>query len=139
MQQGIFESLTGCFLDGTPLESIGYSERRVYSVMDHLSRMFNTRVGSISYLPDYGLPDISEVYRTLPDGLENLRDAIRCTVEKYEPRLVNVRVQYQEPESGRQRIVFIINGQIKGGGQVRFQTTFTGTGNSSVSPFRKKE
>jgi len=144
MQQGLFESLTGQFLDKTPVDQPAPRERRVHSVMDHLNRIFNTREGSITHLKDYGLPDISEVYRKMPDGLDELRKAIERTVEKFEPRLKRVKVVRKEREktaagAAEFKLEFILSGELREGGLVRFQTTFTSTGNSTISPWKKIE
>lgn len=139
MNQGLFESLTGHFLDGTPVESGTPKAKRMHSVMDHLNRLFNTRRGSIPHLKGYGLPDISEVYRRMPDGIDELKMAIRNAVEMYEPRLRRVKVVRRESEATDFKLVFILSGELQGGGLVRFQTTFTSTGNSSIAPWRKPE
>ena len=137
MNQGLFESLSGSFADGASVDSVPAASRRMRSIMDHLNRMFNTRAGSLAHLPEYGLPDISEIYRRLPDGMTELRDAIRLTVEKYEPRLRRVKVVEREREKGDIRLSYLITAEFAEGGAVRFQTTFTGTGNSSVSPWKR--
>jgi type VI secretion system protein len=139
MNQGLFESLTGHFLDGTPVESIPAKSRRVLSIMDHLNRMFNTREGSLSHLKGYGLPDISEIYRKMPHGVDELKGAIRKTVETYEPRLKNVKVVQKETEPREFKLIFILSGELQEGGLVRFQTTFTSMGNSSIAPWKKSD
>ena len=139
MQQGLFESLTGTFLDGTPVESVPQKQRRVVSIMDHLNRMFNTRCGTLSHMSDYGLPDVSDVYRRLPEGLDELQAAIKQTVERYEPRLKKVKVVQRGDETLANRLVFVVSAELAEGGQVRFQTTFTSLGNSTISPWRKSE
>ena len=66
MKQALFENLTGHYLDGTPVEAVPATNRGIMSIMDHLNRLFNTREGSLPHLKDYGLPDISEIYRKMP-------------------------------------------------------------------------
>lgn len=139
MNQGLFESLTGRFLGEIPIDSVPVKSRRILSIMDHLNRMFNTREGSLPHLKDYGLPDISEIYRKMPHGMQELQDAIKRAVERYEPRMVNVKVSPRDSEGDKFKLVFIISGEMKGGGVVRFQTTFTSMGNSSISPWKKPE
>jgi type VI secretion system protein len=139
MNQGLYESLTGRFFDGTPVDAVPAKSRRVRSIMDHLNRLFNTREGSLSHLKDYGLPDISEVYRRMPEGREELREAVRRAVERYEPRLKRVRVVQRESDSGQFKLVFILSGELKEGGVVRFQTTFTSMGSTSIAPWKKPE
>jgi type VI secretion system protein len=139
MQQGLFESLTGHFLDKTKIEDIPVKNRRIISLMDHLNRMFNIREGSITHLKDYGLPDISEIYRKMPGGIQELQEAIKRSIEKYEPRIQRVKVSPREGEFDKFKLIFIISGELKGGGTVRFQTTFTSMGNSSIAPWKKPE
>jgi type VI secretion system protein len=140
MKQALFENLTGHFLDGTPVDSVPVNTRGIMSIMDHLNRLFNTREGSLPHLKDYGLPDISEIYRKMPHGIEELQKAIKRTVEKYEPRLVKVKVTPRETDPTDFRLVFILSGELaEGGGLVRFQTTFTSLGNSSIAPWKKTE
>jgi type VI secretion system protein len=140
MKQALFENLTGHFLDGTPIDGVPLKNRGITSIMDHLNRLFNTREGSLPHLKDYGLPDISEIYRKMPHGIEELQKAIKRTVEKYEPRLRKVKVTPRETDPKDFRLVFILSGELtEGGGLVRFQTTFTSMGNSSIAPWKKPE
>jgi type VI secretion system protein len=139
MNQGIFESLTGFFLDGTPIDSIAPQSRRVVSIMDHLNRIFNTREGSLPHLKDYGLPDISEIYRKMPHGIEELKNAIKRTVDAHEPRLKKIKVIQRETDAKEFRLVFILSGELREGGLVRFQTTFSSHGPTSIAPWKKQE
>jgi type VI secretion system protein len=139
MNQGLFESITGHFLDQTPIESVSIPNRRVISIMDHLNRLFNTREGSLPHLKDYGLPDISEIYRKMPHGIEELQKAIKKTIEKYEPRLQKIKVIPKDSDPKEFRLVFILTGELREGGLVRFQTTFTSMGSSSIAPWKKTE
>lgn len=139
MNQALFESITGMFLDGTSIEDVPPSQRLLYSVMDHLNRMFNTRKGSIPHLKDYGLPDISEIYRKMPEGLGELEAAIKRTVELYEPRMRNIKIIRRETDNQVSRLVYLISGEIVRGGLVRFQTTFISTGFSKISPWKKPQ
>jgi type VI secretion system protein len=140
MNQGLFESLTGKFLDGTPVDSVPQSQRRIVSIMDHLSCMFNTRQGSVAHLKDYGLPDICDIYRRMPEAIEELRAAVKSAVERYEPRLANVRVVRRETAAKETKLEFILSGELKdGGGLVRFQTLFTSFGRSSIAPWKRVE
>jgi len=140
MNQGLFESLTGTFADGTPVDNAGSPrQKRIHSIMDNLNRLFNTRQGMLPHLPTYGLPDISEVYRKMPHGIEELKNAIQKTVSTYEPRLKRVKVELGDTDKKRFKIIFILSGEMENGGKVHFQTTFTSTGNSSISPWKKPE
>lgn len=97
MNQDLFETLTGTFLDGTPIDAVPPGERIIWSIRDNLTRIFSSRAGLLPHLPDYGLPDITEIYRQMPYAIPKLKEAIEATIAEYEPRLKNVRVTYIEP------------------------------------------
>ena len=126
MQVGLFEALNGRFEDGTPLEAVSEDQHRLLSVIDNLNRLFNHRQKAIGHLPEYGLPDLTEIYRDNPETIEFLRNAIKEAVERYEPRLQRVRVVRQAAEDTPEgRLVFLLSGQLVGGHRVHFQTTFS--------------
>lgn len=137
MNQGLFESLTGRFYDGTPVESVPRAERRIVSIKDNLTRIFNTREGILPHLKDHGLPDISEIYRTMPHGVERLQEAIVSTVGACEPRLKNVKVFFREPDAQSFTISFSVSGEVAGYGRVAFQTTFFTNGRSAIASWKK--
>ena len=140
MITGLLDVLLGQFLDGRRLEEGDPAQNRLSSIVDNLTRLFNTRRGSIAHLPDYGLPDISQVYRDLPYSMDGLRTAIREVVEHYEPRLRKVRVETQEKDSDEEfdmRVSFIVTAELLKGQRVQFQTTFTSNDLAEVRPWRR--
>jgi type VI secretion system protein len=68
------------------------NQRLTNSILWHLSQLLNTRQGTLQHLPDYGLPDICEIYRRLPQSVNDLLQEIVTTIEKYEPRIKYTRV-----------------------------------------------
>lgn len=109
------------------------------AILDHLDILLNTRQGSVGHLPDFGLPDISEVFQSFPQSIEMLRQAIQATVNKYEPRLSSVQVRLIEhPHDSNERTfraTFQLIGTIEEEDRktrVRFNTTICETGQASV-------
>lgn len=140
MDAGLIDLLLGHFLDGQAVEDGDPARNRLSSIVDNLSRLFNTRRGSIAHLPEFGLPDISQVYRDLPYSIEGLRAAIRSVVEQYEPRLHRVRVEMLEKDKDEEhdmRVSFIVTGELSKGQRVQFQTTFTSNDLAEVRPWHK--
>ena len=142
MNQGLFESLAGRFNDGTPVEAVPLAERRIVSIKDNLTRIFNTREGLLPHLKCCGLPDITEIYRSMPHGLRRLEEAIAAALEKNEPRLHNVTVQRQadagQADAGQAfTLAFAISGEVPGCGIVTFQTTFLTNGQSAIGSWKK--
>ena len=67
-------------------------DQLLFDVQRHLTQLLNTRQGSLSYLPDYGLPDLQEIYQTLPRSIGRLIQAIERVICKYEPRIKKITV-----------------------------------------------
>jgi type VI secretion system protein len=138
MEAGLIDVLIGRFLDGQPVVDEDSRQHRILSIIDNLTRLFNTRRGSLDHMPDYGLPDITQVYRDLPYSIDGLRAAIKDVVERYEPRLRRVRVEKHEKEGDfDMRVSFIVSGELMKGQKVQFQTTFTSNELAEVLPWRK--
>lgn len=67
-----------------------YQEPSFDSIRTHLARLLNTRQGSLSHMPDYGIPDVTELYQGLPYTTNTIIENIRKVITKYEPRLQNL-------------------------------------------------
>jgi type VI secretion system protein len=70
----------------------------ISSILEHLGKMLNTRRGNAPVAPEYGIPDIVDLVHSFPESIRLMEQAIRSTIEKYEPRLTNVRVKHLLPE-----------------------------------------
>jgi type VI secretion system protein len=134
MEASIFDVLTGGFVEDRPLASVSEERHRFLSVMSNLNRLFNTRQGSVKHLPDYGLPDISSVYREAPRSIDELRRSIKDVVRKYEPRLRRVHVEHQDTDEFDMRLVFLLTAELDDGRRVQFQTTFESHDPARVRP-----
>jgi type VI secretion system protein len=134
MPAGLFDVLVGHFADETPVEGATPAELQARSVVDHLGYLFNTRRGSLPHLPEYGLPDVAEVYRDMPDSVEPLQNAIREVVERYEPRLRRVRVEPGRHDKDAMRLVFTVIAQTSDGEDLRLETTFSSTDPAEIQP-----
>lgn len=107
----------------------------VESVLADVSRLYNTRQGSVPISDRYGLPDISNLLVTLtPPDLERIRDAIEQTTGEFEPRLQDVQVTLPAEEAlGVLR--FMVQGNLlyeKTSLPVRFQVDIEGDGRVSI-------
>jgi type VI secretion system protein len=107
----------------------------VASILEHLGKMLNTRRGNVPVAPDYGIPDLADMVHSFPDAIRIMEQAIRTTIEKYEPRLSNVRVRY----SGSEDDVFSLHYEVTAvlaasgtGGAVSFDTRVASNGEVSV-------
>jgi type VI secretion system protein len=134
MNAGLFDVLSGSFADGRRLEAVPADEHRLTSIITHLNHLLSTRRGTLAHLPEYGLPDISEIYRDMPDSIVDLQRAIKHTVEHFEPRLRRVRVTYHETDRLNMRLVFLLGGELANRQRVEFQTIFSSHELVSVKP-----
>lgn len=140
VEAGLIDVLVGHFLSGQAVADEAPQQHRLLSIIDNLTRLFNTRRGSLGHIPDYGLPDITQVYRDLPYSIDGLRAAIKDVVERFEPRLRRVRVEKQEKDKDEEydmRVSFIVTAELLKGQKVQFQTTFTSNDLAEVKPWRK--
>lgn len=100
------------------------------SVADHLAKMLSTRAGSVQTLPDYGLPDLNDLSMSLYDVLQQSRTHIERFVERYEPRLFEVRVISLPRTHDPLNLSFIIEGLIEVKG-IKKEVSFTASLNGS--------
>ena len=87
MHTTLFEKF--CSPSSFPKE-ITDEQKMIQSIQRNLNFLLNTRQGSLQHLPDYGLPDLGEIYRGLPCSVDNFLTTLIKTVRKYEPRLSDV-------------------------------------------------
>ncbi len=94
------------------------------SVHSHLTRLLNTRRGSLQHMPDYGLPDMTEIYQSLPYSVHQLVRAIHETISKYESRLSQIKVHYLPDQSQDGVIHIAVEGRVSQGQKISFATYF---------------
>lgn len=128
---GLFERITGHFADGSAVNDFTAEDQTFLSVRDNIERILNSRRGSLAHLPDFGLDDLSEIYRHLPSSTHRLRNAIELTLLKYEPRLKGVEIEVQTPEPGI-TVSFTMKCHLHKEGLVRFDTVFTPDGKTRL-------
>jgi type VI secretion system protein len=136
MDVGLLEGVMGRFpLSGDAVPDHG---GRVQSIKEHLSILLNTRSGSIPHLPDYGLPESTQVSMKDRISISSFGKALEETVRKYEPRLTRVRVRSIERDSdsiGDFRLGFLLEARVIGQ-DARFHAYFSATGSADVEDAR---
>ena len=73
--------------------------------------MLNTRQGCSITVPDYGTTDFSDVTRGYA-SVSKLQEEIRRSIEKYEPRLRNVQVNFTPMENEPLTMHFDISARV---------------------------
>jgi len=111
-------------VDGVPLDHYSDDTLEILSVMDNVRRILNTRAGSLKHLPDYGLPDLNNVYKALPASAHLLRAQIEKTLLEYEPRIRAVEIDILENDDPGVLVSFEMTCHLKHAALVRFGTYF---------------
>ena len=125
MRAALFDVLEGRFgTDGPQLTTVSSSDYTLLSVIANLQRLFNTRKEALPHLPEYGLPDLTTIYRDAPDSFAILKREIRAAVERFEPRVQRVHVEIRDLHGAQMRITFILSGILMDGRRIRLETTF---------------
>lgn len=104
------------------------------SVLGHLRRMLNTRQNNAPAVPDYGVPDLVDMVRNFPESTGQMEQAIRTSIQRYEPRLSAVQVRYVPREDEGLTLSFEISARLGQDGRgVSFVTRITPDGPVEVS------
>jgi type VI secretion system protein len=106
------------------------------SVLDNLQRILNSRAGTLSHLPDYGLPDMGVILQGLPATAHGLMQIMVDTLLKYEPRLAAVSIELL-PQTRPGHLEYALDVQLKGGRRAIFGTTVAPEGNVVVRHLKR--
>ncbi len=122
-QPSLYEMLLGNFAGGLNLHQVSEDHQVILSVLDNMQRILNCRAGTLSHLPDYGLPDMSKILQGMPGTAHSLLTTLSDTLLKYEPRLKNLNVVLLA-QSTPGHLEYGIDAELKEFGLVRFGTAF---------------
>jgi len=117
------EMLYGNFVGDLDLQNISEENQVILSVLDNMQRVLNCRAGTLAHLPDYGLPDMTNILQGMPGTAHELMSALSAVLLKYEPRLKKINVILLDQHiPGELR--YAIDAELKGVGLVRYGTEF---------------
>ncbi|WP_152227557.1 type VI secretion system baseplate subunit TssE [Pseudomonas sp. SCB32] len=89
----LYELLLQNFTGELDLHRAREEDQPLLSVLDNLQRILNCRAGTLSHLPDYGLPDMSEILHGMPGSAHGLIGNMTNMLLKYEPRLASLNIE----------------------------------------------
>lgn len=118
----LYDMLLGHIGD-IPLGDYDDKTLEILSVMENLRRILNTRAGSLKHLPDFGLPDLTNVYRNLPASAHLLKKEMEATLLIYEPRIKGIEIEVMPADPGMV-ISYMMTCHLRKQGLVRFGTHF---------------
>lgn len=108
----------------------------IESVTSNLQQMLNVRAGSVTSLPDYGMPDFNDLVYEFPDAIYQLQVAIRRFLMRYEPRIADVQVNYipdrTQPLQLKYQVDVSLKHAVMSAGEFQFETVITGSGQAFV-------
>jgi len=105
------------------------------SIRRHLTRLINARHDFCEAQPEYGLPALTDLTIGSGDYVQAIQDAIRVAIEKYEPRLKQIRVLRVVDDDARQRLSFSVEAIMisrSGEHRVYYETSISGNGQFDV-------
>ena len=122
-------------LEESPLSRDTLHEEQLReSVLQHLSRLLNTRKGSVLMDAEFGMPDFTNM---TVNRMTSLAEAIQDMISRYEPRLADVEVSFTEDQEDPFSYSFSVSAMLlaESGDNpgVRFQTIVSGEGNCIIN------
>jgi type VI secretion system protein len=137
-QPSLYETLFGNFAGGLDVQQISEQNQVIMSVLDNMQRILNCRAGTLSHLPDYGLPDMSKILQGLPGSAHELMTTLSGVLLKYEPRLKSLTVSLLEQKMPGE-LAYAIDAQLKGIGLVRYGTDFMPEGRVLIRHLKQQQ
>ncbi|WP_233881439.1 type VI secretion system baseplate subunit TssE [Paraburkholderia flagellata] len=111
-------------IGGESLDAYDDRTLECLSVQQNVQRILNTRAGALKHLPDYGVPDLTNIYMALPASAHQLRDQMQATLLKYEPRIRSIDVSILADNDPGVLVSFEMTCHLRKDGLVRFGTYF---------------
>lgn len=134
----LYEMLTFSFSGELPLEQVSERDQLILSVMDNMQRIINCRAGTLAHLPDYGLPDLSQLHQGMAANIHGLMQRIEATLLRYEPRLSGLRVELlSQPAPGQ--LNYFLHAQLPNSGWMRFDGVFSPEGRVVLRHLKQQE
>ncbi|RUT37618.1 type VI secretion system baseplate subunit TssE [Pseudomonas sp. PAMC 29040] len=137
LNPSLYEMLLQNFDGELDLYRVPEEDQHTLSVLDNLQRILNSRAGSLSHLPDYGLPDMGLTLQGLPAAAHGLMGTLVQTLLKYEPRLAALSIELLA-QSRPGHLEYALHAQLKEGGRVTFGTTLAPAGKVLVRHLKRQ-
>ena len=137
LNPSLYEMLLQNFDGELGLHQVSEADQPTLSVLDNLQRILNSRAGTLSHLPDYGLPDMGLILQGLPATAHGLMSILTNTLLKYEPRLAAVNIELL-PQALPGHLEYALDVQLKGGEHMSFGTTLAPEGKVLVRHLKRQ-
>lgn len=137
-QPSLYEMLFGNLAGGLDLHQLSEANQEILSVLDNMQRILNCRAGTLSHLPDFGLPDMTKILQGMPGSAHQLIDTLSNVLLKYEPRLKSINVVILE-QGIPGELRYAIDAELKGVGLVRYGTAFMPEGRVLIRHMKQQQ
>mgnify|MGYP003411590718 CR=1 FL=1 len=99
--------------DISELDTLTEEQKLRSSIIENLRMVLSTRQGSVQHLPDFGMPDILQLYFNSNNSIDPIKKEIRNVVLKYEPRIAEVEVHKTNFDQESMKITLKVIATIK--------------------------
>jgi type VI secretion system protein len=123
----LYELLLQNFSGELPLEQVREQDQELLSVLDNLQRLFNSRAGTLSHLPDYGIANLELVLQGVTGAAHGMVEQMQGMLLRYEPRLAAVAIRLLPPTQAG-HLDYALDVQLKGGELATFGTALAPEG-----------
>ncbi len=100
-------------IDPGQFDSLSEEQKLRNSIIENLRMVLSTRQGSVQHLPDFGMPDILQLYFDSGNSIDPVKKEIKNVIMKYEPRIGDVQVQKSDFDQESMKITLKIIATIK--------------------------
>jgi type VI secretion system protein len=111
--QFVSEAVNPDSIDAANFDHLSEDQKLRYSIIENLRMVLSTRQGSVQHLPDFGMPDILQLYFDSGNSIDPVKKEIKDVILKYEPRIGDVQVQKSDFDQETMRISLKIMASIK--------------------------
>jgi type VI secretion system protein len=88
-------------------------EDELNSIFEYLQKILSTKEGSTLIAYDFGIPDISNFHtQNYGEYVSFLEKKLKNTIEKFEPRLKNIKITYFDKYTDKSILNFRIEGEL---------------------------
>lgn len=100
-------------IDPESFDQLSEEQKIRSSIIENLRMVLSARQGSVQHLPDFGMPDILQMYFDSGNTIDPIKKELHDIILKYEPRISEVQVQKSEFDQETMRISIKIIASIK--------------------------
>ncbi len=106
------------------------------SILNHLSKVFNTRQESAIIGQDFGIPDFSSLNSNFDaEEIATIEESLLNIVNRYEKRIKNAQIYFTPDPKEPLKMQFALSGELVHHGEtmpIMFETVLTPTGRITI-------